>query len=161
VLKTICLCFVVAAFELGNAMAQTPYPIPTSREEKIYVGDYNYLDLLGNVATIVYNIAFTIIEEGRGNGAVVTHFAVDYDVYNKTWDKQGTSDSFILLNIMDAAGTIIVPNAVKLAVDRYSCTYGGARHEHQEGVLGVPVFQNARAALIGKQGIVPRSERPC
>lgn len=137
------------------------YPTPTAREKSISVPDYDYLDLFGKVASKISNFRVEIIEEDRGNDKVRTHFVVDFSIYNNNWDREGTTNAFITLDIRDAGGNIIAPQAFTLSVDRYSCTYGGARHQHEEGIISSPIFQNAKSATVSKQGIVIRRENPC
>lgn len=142
-----------------GAAAQVPYPTPTSREKLISVSDINYLDALGRVASIISNIRLTIIEEDLGNGAVQTYFAADYGVYNKTWDLQGTFA--IVLDIRDAAGNVVAPRVVSLSVDRNSCTYGGARPQHQEGWIAAAVFKTAQSGTLATQTPIGRYSGPC
>jgi hypothetical protein len=128
-----------------------------SRQKSFPPFNFNYLDGNGNVASIVRNFTVTMVETKYSNGSLYTSYAVDYDIYNRTWGRgqYGMTAS----NLMNANGNIILQNGIVVLLDRASCTYGGARHVHSPGRNSLPnyiditsYFQLMADPVYGNQG---------
>jgi hypothetical protein len=134
-----------------------PIPAPVSSGgssiRTVNIGDLVYVDRDGNVATILSETVFIILQNAAG-----FTWALNFILYNKTHDIPGpheTGFGAVYIRFLDANGKYVAPN-LEAVFTRRDClnqgpkTVGGALNDiFQEGAVTFEMTQKEVTADIG------------